>query len=323
MPDSKERTAGPHERLHDLLAARPAAHPGRQDRPAEAPPVGAFPRVLPAPTPPFAPGHRDGVPASTGAEADRVGARGVRSAEALARAAVEYREAYGDPVLRAAADDRGARERRRVRWAVPWRLAAMAGVAVLLVAGGVALRTTATRAGEPVELPVPVPRATGTTSTTGASEASAASVDATAASSGEVVVHVVGHVAAPGVVRLPVGARVTDAVEAAGGALAEADLSALNLARTLVDGEQVMVPAPGDVPTTVGAAAAPSDSRVDLNTADAGALDALPGIGPVLAQRIVDHRTAAPFGSVDDLDDVPGIGPALMAELRDLVRVQG
>lgn len=325
MPESKERTAGPHERLHDLIVARPVGAVARRESPAAAAlqAGGAFPRAVPPPIPPGLPDPRPPVPESARSAPDAGEAAGVRSAEALARAAVEYRAAYGDPVLRAAAVDRAGRERRRVRWAVPWRLAVAAGIGVLLVAGGVALRAATTRAGEPVELPVPAPQATQSarSSTAVAGEAGEGEADGDAA--GEVVVHVVGQVAAPGVVRLPAGARVTDAVDAAGGALAGADLSALNLARTVVDGEQVVVPAPGDEPAAAAVAAGPVDGRVDLNTADAAALDALPGIGPVLAERIVDRRNAEPFGSVDDLDDVPGIGPALMADLRDLVRVQG
>ncbi len=99
--------------------------------------------------------------------------------------------------------------------------------------------------------------------------------------------------------------------------LPDADLAGLNLARVLTDGEQVVVPGPGDAAD--GAARAPG---VDLNRADAAALDALPGIGPVLAERIVSWRSAhGRFSTVDELAEVAGIGPALMAGLRELVRV--
>jgi competence protein ComEA len=142
-----------------------------------------------------------------------------------------------------------------------------------------------------------------------------------------VVVSVVGLVARPGLVTLPTGARVADAVEAAGGLLPDADPASVNLAAVVADGEQVAVGTPGSggpagAPAgTVGAGAAPG-GLVDLNTAGVAALDALPGIGPVLAQRIVDHRSReGPFRSVDQLDDVPGIGPAIAAELAQLVRV--
>ena len=162
----------------------------------------------------------------------------------------------------------------------------------------------------------------GTTGGTGADPGAPAAED--------VVVHVVGQVAAPGVVTLAAGARVTDAIAAAGGPTAEADLSALNLARELVDGEQVAVPRPGEVlagasPAEKGdaAGAPPTPSDVlDLNTADATALDALPGIGPVLAQRIVDWRSEhGRFTSVDELGEVSGIGPSVLEGLRELVGV--
>jgi competence protein ComEA len=153
------------------------------------------------------------------------------------------------------------------------------------------------------------------------------SVGEAAETSAAVVVSVVGLVARPGLVTLPAGARVADAVAAAGGLLPEADPASVNLAAVVSDGAQIAVGVPG------GAAGADGDAvarggvampggRVDLNTATAGELDALPGIGPVLAQRIVDHRTRnGPFRSVDQLDDVPGIGPAIAAELSELVAV--
>ena len=190
-------------------------------------------------------------------------------------------------------------------------MAGVASAAVLLIGGGVALRAASATPGPPVTLPIPAPGGA-----TASSRASAAPN-----TEGMVVVDVVGAVAAPGVVRLPDGSRVVDAVASAGGATAEANLSALNLARVLVDGEQIVVPRPGDAPTSTGSGDAPRDGLVDLNTADAAALDALPGIGPVLAARIVDHRADGPFTSVDELGDVSGIGPTLLERLRDLVRV--
>jgi competence protein ComEA len=146
--------------------------------------------------------------------------------------------------------------------------------------------------------------------------------------SAAVVVSVVGLVVRPGLVTLPPGARVADAVEAAGGLLPEADPASVNLAAVVPDGAQIAVGVPGTAvgPVGSGVAAAGGGSgpgtRIDLNAATAGELDALPGIGPVLAQRIVDHRTRhGPFRTVDQLDDVPGIGPAIAAELADLVAV--
>jgi competence protein ComEA len=139
------------------------------------------------------------------------------------------------------------------------------------------------------------------------------------------VVSVVGQVAAPGLVTLPAGARVADAIAAAGGLLPEADPATVNGAAVLGDGQQIAVGVPGAGPpagATVAAGDAPSGGLLDLNTATAAELDALPGIGPVLAQRIVDHRTASgPFTSVDQLDEVSGIGPAIFADLAQRVRV--
>jgi competence protein ComEA len=132
------------------------------------------------------------------------------------------------------------------------------------------------------------------------------------------VVDVVGAVRRPGVYRLRHGARVQDAVARAGGVTARADPVAVNLAAPLVDGEQVVVAARGAV-GGAASGAAPS-SPVSLSTATAEQLDALPGIGPVTAQKIVDYRQAhGPFTSVDGLDAIPGIGPAKLAELRPLV----
>ena len=138
-----------------------------------------------------------------------------------------------------------------------------------------------------------------------------------------VVVSVVGLVARPGLVTLPSGARVAEAVEAAGGLLPEADPASVNLAAVVTDGQQVAVgvPAAPGAAAPADAAAAPA-GPLDLNTAGVAELDTLPGIGPVLAQRIVDHRTReGPFTSVDQLDDVPGIGPSIAAELAGLVGV--
>ena len=139
-----------------------------------------------------------------------------------------------------------------------------------------------------------------------------------------VVVSVVGLVARPGLVTLPPGARVADAVAAAGGLLPEADPASVNLAAVVADGEQVAVGVPGAAtgPASAPAAGGGPSEPVDLNAATVADLDALPGIGPVLAQRIVDHReSAGRFTSVEQLDDVPGIGPAIYADLADRVRV--
>lgn len=170
-------------------------------------------------------------------------------------------------------------------------------------------------------------------------EAPATSAGATRAATSEVVVHVVGQVRRPGLVRLRSGSRVADALAAAGGAGPGADLTAVNLARPVVDGEQVHVPRPGETPppppgtggsgASGGSAAGGSSGSgsaggvpIDLNTADAAALDTLPGVGPVLAQRILDWRAEhGRFTAVDELGEVSGIGDKLLAQLRDRVRV--
>ncbi|MCM3696550.1 ComEA family DNA-binding protein [Microbacterium oleivorans] len=138
-----------------------------------------------------------------------------------------------------------------------------------------------------------------------------------------VYVHVSGEVADPGLYRLDQGARVVDAVAAAGGFTAQASREAVNLARPVSDGEQLVVPAEGAEGTDAAAPAAPEgDGRVNLNTADLAALDTLPRIGPAIAQRILDWREAnGRFTSVDDLMAVPGIGEKMLASLRDLVTV--
>ncbi|MGN7780932.1 helix-hairpin-helix domain-containing protein [Mycolicibacterium sp. 22603] len=162
-----------------------------------------------------------------------------------------------------------------------------------------------------------------------------------AAPQGPVVVSVVGLVHKPGLVTVEAGGRVADAVELAGGALDGADLVGLNMARRVADGEQIIVglAAPPGSPSPMGSsvksAAEPSGqpgpastaattgsagSRVNLNTATAEDLDALPGVGPVTAAAIIAWRDAnGPFGSVDQLGEVDGIGPARLDKLRDLV----
>ena len=144
--------------------------------------------------------------------------------------------------------------------------------------------------------------------------------DGAAAAVPRLVVHVVGAVRRAGLFRLREGSRVADALARAGGPTRRADLSAVNLAAPLGDGQQVVVPLRGP-PVSEGTTGAPaSGSRVSLASATVEQLDELPGIGPVTAQKIVDWRSAhGPFRSVEDLDDVPGIGPGRIEQLRDLV----
>jgi competence protein ComEA len=155
-----------------------------------------------------------------------------------------------------------------------------------------------------------------------------------------VVVSVVGLVHTPGLVTLAPGARIADALDAAGGALDGADVLGLNMARRVEDGEQIVVGigAPPGQPAEMGSSVVsdtgPSGEKgvpdnnsestglVDLNSATVEQLDTLPGIGPVTAQAIIAWRDAnGRFGSVDQLGDVDGIGPARLDKLRDLVRV--
>lgn len=144
------------------------------------------------------------------------------------------------------------------------------------------------------------------------------------------VVDVEGAVRRPGLVRLPPGARVADAVEGAGGITRHADRSGVNLAAPVSDGQQVLVPRRGGLArggaggaTGAGGTSAASGGGagpVSLSGATAEQLDALPGVGPVTARKIVDYRTQhGAFRSVDELDAIPGIGPARLADLRNLV----
>lgn len=172
-----------------------------------------------------------------------------------------------------------------------------------------------------------------------ASPAAPASPAATAAST-TVTVHVSGEVAEPGVVDLPVGSRVDDAVHAAGGAMDGAQLDQVNLARPLTDGEQIHIPAAGEqMPPSAGegassphgasppqgsasAADGSEGGTININTASAEQLDELPGVGPAIAQRIIEHRELnGSFASVDDLEAVSGIGPATLEKMRDKVTV--
>ncbi|WP_399884906.1 helix-hairpin-helix domain-containing protein [Streptomyces sp. BBFR51] len=158
--------------------------------------------------------------------------------------------------------------------------------------------------------------------------ASATATAATATAGAEIVVDVGGKVRKPGIHSLPAGSRVADALRAAGGVRPGTKTDGLNQARFLVDGEQVIVgaaPAPGAAPDAGGPGGAPAGGApaapVSLNTATADQLETLPGVGPVLAQHIIDYRAQhGGFRSVDELREVNGIGERRFADLRDLVR---
>ncbi|MER5277382.1 helix-hairpin-helix domain-containing protein [Streptomyces sp. NPDC002809] len=212
---------------------------------------------------------------------------------------------------------------------------ALAALTVVLVAAAVfaamqlwSARPGSVRAPERVSEAAPPPVAQtdagGDTGGAGAPEPSPGTPPA-AGPGGQVVVDVSGKVRRPGIHRLPAGARVADALRVAGGARPGVDLDSLNRARVLMDGEQIVVGAPPG-PTAAGgtgggvgptAAAGP----VSLNTATMEQLETLPGVGPVLAQHIVDHRTQhGGFRSVDELREVNGIGDRRFADLQPLVR---
>jgi competence protein ComEA len=185
-------------------------------------------------------------------------------------------------------------------------LAAAGSLALILLAGRFVLGAGTTTV---APLPPPPPQGAGVTGLPAA----------------RVVVDVVGAVRRPGLYRLEQGTRIADAVARAGGATGKADLSMVNLAAPLADGEQVVVPKRGLAGAAAGAGAAgagaaPTTGPVHLSTATLDQLDSLPGIGPVTAQKILDYRTKhGAFTSVDELDAVPGIGPSRMDQLHDLV----
>jgi competence protein ComEA len=210
-------------------------------------------------------------------------------------------------------------------------MAAVAGLVALLVGGWVL-------SSRPHRIPVAAPVATSSSAALSPGGSLQSPVSGPSPSpTGSLVVDVAGKVRHPGVYRLPSGARVQDAVTAAGGMAAGVDPVSVNLARKLTDGEQLVIglPAPPE-PAISGAGGAASRSGggpvgsggssgsgpVDLNTATVEQLDALPGVGPVLAQRIVDWRSQhGRFDTVDQLSDVAGIGAAKLADLTPLVIV--
>ncbi|MET7950627.1 ComEA family DNA-binding protein [Micromonospora sp. NPDC005324] len=192
---------------------------------------------------------------------------------------------------------------------------ALAVVAVVVVAGAAGWAWQGRPQAEPV-----APLASGAAS-------AAQAGDPSVSSSGEVVVAVAGKVRKPGLVRLPAGSRLADAVQAAGGALPGVDVALLNPARKVSDGELIVVgvtppPMPGGAAGPAAGGAAPAAGPLNLNTATLAQLDTLPGVGPVLAQRILSHRDQhGGFKSVGDLRQVDGIGDARYEQLKDLVTV--
>jgi competence protein ComEA len=143
-----------------------------------------------------------------------------------------------------------------------------------------------------------------------------------------IIVHISGAVPRPGVYALPDGARVQDIISAAGGFLAEADKELINLARVLEDGEKLDIPY-GEgfspvLPTPVVSIIIPGDDEdlININTASSFELETLPGIGPTIAQRIIEHReTNGPFLAIEDIVNVSGIGPGIYERIKDLITV--
>jgi competence protein ComEA len=173
--------------------------------------------------------------------------------------------------------------------------------------------------GDEARVAQPVAPATGNLVSVSTAPAVAGDASTAAAS---VTVDVAGKVRRPGIAVLDAGSRVVDALEAAGGARAGVDLTALNLARVLVDGEQILVGVdpPSGVAATATGSGAPVPTQVNLNTADQVALESLPGVGPVTAQAILTWRSEhGAFTSVDQLLDVDGIGEATLAKLTPYV----
>jgi competence protein ComEA len=202
------------------------------------------------------------------------------------------------------------------------RLATAAGAVLLLaVTAWWLLRSPA----PPVERSLPVARASATSSVPAA--AAASTVAAAPSTVAELVIQAAGAVNAPGVYRVPSGARVQDVITAAGGPSPSANLQGVALASKVADGQRVYVPAAGEVVPAADTSASTTptpDAPLDLNRATAEQLDRLPGVGPATAQAIVEYRARhGPLASVDELLEVRGIGPAKLDGFRDLVTVGG
>lgn len=203
-----------------------------------------------------------------------------------AAAAHAYEAAHGSAI---------PEQRRGLRLRMTWRQG-LAGVALVALLTGAAWWFSRPDAVPATPLPL-------------------ASLGASGAPTATVVVDVSGAVVAPGLVELAPGSRVADALDAAGGASADAVLDGLNLARHVNDGEQILVPHAGDAEHSDG-------GLINLNQADAEALEQLPGVGPVLAARIVADREAnGPFASLKDLGRVAGVGEAVVGALEGVATV--
>ncbi|UVJ37844.1 ComEA family DNA-binding protein [Arthrobacter sp. CJ23] len=242
------------------------------------------------------------------------------------------------PAVGGVATDEGGHERppARVRWRTPGRVAVLLALAAIVLLGFLAWRAAAqTTTIEPLDHATPSgggsPGA-GAPGGTGDAADDGGSARGGEADSRQIVLHVAGAVQHPGVVRLPQGSRVFEAIAAAGGATPTADVNGLNLAAVVQDGTKIHVPAVGEPPSAAvsgegvlggdAGSGAGGGGKVNLNTASAEELGTLPRVGPVMAQRIVDwRREHGPFASVEELDAVDGVGPKLMESLKNLVTV--
>ncbi|WP_171814460.1 ComEA family DNA-binding protein [Arthrobacter dokdonensis] len=271
----------------------------------------------------------------------------------------ERRQAAWTPDTGAAGPGTGTPEGRGPRWATSLRAlvvllamaAAAAGVLWLEQAGSSAAAAQLASQ-EPAKVAVPPLAAAAGTASPARTVPTRTAPAAGPPGDGDVVVHVAGAVRHPGVYALPAGSRIQQALGAAGGVLPDGAPDALNLAAVAVDGTQILVPTRAQVLAGTGGAgtggtgtgaagagtgaagagtgAAPGQGTagtpgalLNLNTATAEQLDALPGVGPVLAARVVAWRTDhGPFTSVDELDAVSGIGPKMLANIRPLVTVR-
>jgi competence protein ComEA len=267
-----------------------------------------------------------------GRELDQAGLRRVDELDERADPAPLPEASLVVPVGRHARPSRPGAARRLGGWVgdqVPETLRGRVGLGpapVVLVVALVALAMTATAFvvlrmdGDAEAIPEHPQLTTLTTATPQTPVPPSAPTSGAPGQGGSVTVDVAGKVRRPGVTTLPAGSRVVDALEKAGGPRGRVDLSGLNLARVLVDGEQILVgrpSQPGGLAAGASTAAPdPTGPLVNINTATAEQLDTLPGVGPVTAQKILDWRAAnGAFSSVDELLEVDGIGEKTLAEL--------